>query len=53
MANNNNGRVLQRMGARELALEEIQKVRGAALLTLLSVIVTHTPNGGIDDHLDS
>lgn len=49
---NNNGRVLQRRGARELALDEIQKVH-AALLTLLSVIITNAPGGGYDDHLDS
>lgn len=48
----NNGRVLQRMGARELTQDEVAKVNGA-LLTLLSVIVTNAPGGGYDDHLDS
>lgn len=46
-------RVLHRRGARELTQEEVAKVSGAVLLTLLSVIVTNAPGGGYDDHLDS
>jgi hypothetical protein len=52
MANKNEGRVLQRMGARELKQEEVTKVIGAAI-TLLSVIITNTSSGGFDEHHDS
>lgn len=46
-------RVLNRTGARELALDEIQKVGGAIVSTLLSVLITNAPGGGFDEHHDT
>jgi hypothetical protein len=47
MANNKDARVLQRLCARELKLDEIEKVRGAARLTLLDRVLTKW-SGGYD-----
>lgn len=52
MANNNNGRVLQRMGARELTQEEAQKVAGSDLHTVATLLFTNAPKGGYDEQLD-
>jgi hypothetical protein len=52
--NNDDVRVLSRMGARELTPEESEQIGGsnAFIPTLLSVIVTHTATGN-DTRLDS
>jgi hypothetical protein len=51
MSNNNNeNRVLGRVGARKLTEEEVNGVAGGLIPTLLSVIYT---NGGSDTSLDS
>ncbi|HEY6348242.1 MAG TPA: hypothetical protein VI636_02420 [Candidatus Angelobacter sp.] len=54
MSNNNETRVLTRRGARELSAEEIQQIKGNGniLITILSVILTHTASGAFDEHLD-
>jgi hypothetical protein len=51
---NNDVRVLSRLGARELTPEESEQIGGsnAFIPTLLSVIVTHTATGN-DTRLDS
>lgn len=48
--NNNENRVLGRMGARKLTETEVNEVAGGFIPTLLSVIYT---NGGSDHSLDS
>lgn len=48
--NNNENRVLGRMGARKLTGDEVNEVAGGIIPTLLSVIYT---NGGSDHSLDS
>jgi len=50
----NHPRVLLRRGARELSAEELQRIQGSdgSLLTLLSVIRTHTASGASDTQLD-
>jgi hypothetical protein len=48
--NNNDNRVLGRMGARKLNDNEADQVTGGIVPTLLSVIYT---NGGTDHRLDS
>jgi len=50
MSNENNNRVLNRMGARQLSQNEIDGVAGGIVPTLLSVIFT---NKGQDESLDS
>lgn len=52
MSHNNDGRVLNRMGAREITMEELQKIVGGDLHTILSVIFT-SPATNPDEHLDS
>ena len=52
MANKSAGRVLQRMGARELTQDDLTKVKGAAI-TLLSVIITNGSGGSFDEHHDT
>jgi hypothetical protein len=55
MANNNELRVLSRRGAREITPSETEQINGSSAFipTLLSVIRTHTPDGGSDTRLDS
>lgn len=50
----NHTRVLIRRGARELSKEEVEQIKGQGdpLLTLLSVIFTHSANGSTDHRLD-
>jgi len=50
MSNNNENRVLNRMGARQLGQDEVPGVSGGFIPTLLSVIYT---NNGQDHSLDS
>lgn len=45
MSSNNNNRVLNRMGGRQLNVEDLEKVAGGGGITLLSAILTNTPNG--------
>jgi hypothetical protein len=52
MSNDNNNRVLSRMGARQLTESEIEQVTGARISSLLSVIITHSATGGTDERLD-
>lgn len=52
MLTDRNARVLNRMGARELTMDELQKIVGGDLHTLLSVIFT-LPVSNPDHHLDS
>jgi hypothetical protein len=52
MSNENNNRVLSRMGARQLTRNEIDEVTGALAATLLSVILT-SPASNPDHRLDS
>jgi len=40
MSNDNNNRLLMRMGARQLTQNEIEKVAGSRLSTLASVLFT-------------
>lgn len=51
MSTNNHGRVLSRWGAREVTVEELEKIVGGNLHTLLSVIFT-SPATNPDEHLD-
>ena len=53
--NNNDVRVLSRMGARDITPAEAEQITGSSAFipTLLSVIVTHTSTGGTDTRLDS
>lgn len=50
----NDTRVLNRRGARELSAQELERIQGrdGSLLTLLSVIRTHTASGASDTQLD-
>jgi hypothetical protein len=50
MSQNNENRVLNRMGARQLSQNELDGVSGGFIPTLLSVIYT---NNGQDHSLDS
>lgn len=54
MSDNNQTRVLIRRRARELSAEEVRQIaaNGGNAITLLSVIITHNPNGTTDQHLD-
>jgi hypothetical protein len=52
MSNENNNRVLTRMGARQLTQNEIEQVTGARISSLLSVIITHSATGAVDERLD-
>lgn len=45
MSSNNNHRVLTRKGARQLNGKELEKVGGGDHITLLSAILTGSPNG--------
>jgi hypothetical protein len=45
MSSNNNNRVLNRMGGRQLSVEELERVAGGDHITLLSAILTGSPNG--------
>lgn len=45
MSNNNNNRVLNRMGGRQLNVEDLERVAGGDHITLLSAILTGSPNG--------
>jgi hypothetical protein len=45
LMSNNNNRVLIRKGARPLAQNEVDKVTGAILPSILSVIRTNSPSG--------
>lgn len=44
MSNENNNRVLSRMGARQLTKNEIEQVTGARTITIASVIFTGPVN---------
>lgn len=52
MSNENNNRVLSRMGAHQLTQNEIEQVTGARLITIASVILTGPVNKP-DQHLDT
>lgn len=52
MLTDRNARVLNRMGARELTMDELQKITGGALNTILKVTFT-LPVSNPDHHLDS
>jgi hypothetical protein len=45
MWNKNNNRVLNRMGARPLNEKDLEMVAGGDHITLLSAILTGSPNG--------
>jgi hypothetical protein len=45
MSSNNNNRVLNRMGGRQLNVEELERVAGGDHVTLLSAILTGAGNG--------
>ena len=51
MSNNNENRVLSRMGARQLSQDEMEQVTGARISSLLSVILTRS-GGHPDERLD-
>ncbi len=51
MSNENNNRVLTRMGARQLTQNEMEQVTGARISSLLSVILTNSA-GHPDERLD-
>lgn len=45
MSGNNNNRVLNRMGGRQLSVEDLERVAGGEHITLLSATLTGSPNG--------
>jgi len=45
MSSNNNNRMLNRMGGRQLNVEDMERVAGGDHITLLSAILTDSPNG--------
>jgi hypothetical protein len=45
MSSNNNNRVLNRTGGRQLNGKELEEVAGGDHVTLLSAILTGSPNG--------
>ena len=49
MSSNNNNRVLNRMGARQLNGKELEEVAGGSHITLLSAILTGAPHGNGHD----
>lgn len=52
MSNSNDLRVLSRVGARELALEEMERITGSGRNTHASQVLTGTPSAP-DENFDS